>query len=496
MGKIFNALEKYNKERKDFVESAEPLQQQDLDALLQFNHRTGRLNLSSRSIIKDPEIVRRLVANQLIFDDGRITAAGEKKCEELTYQLRVSLAGPAELPMAQQGEEEAPPESTSAGAIAGAGIETPAGSDPEPGHLEGKLDKGQSEKDGPSILNSRVLQNNSLPEDQAFVGASPASKELQEKDRSGIPLQEAAKKASRVITPRPPLNRIATLNPLAARTSGSTIGSLPVAIVDKQDLVAEPETPHVHPLDSTATKKASFKPASESARVIDQNMVSLLAPKSFESEQFKILRTNLLYPISGTPPRSVLVTSVNPGDGKSFIAANLAVSVALNINRHVLLLDCDLRKPTIHRQFGLGNVPGLSEYLTQGVLLPSLLVQTKIERLTILPGGSPPPNPSELLSSDRMSALLEEVTSRYKDRLIIIDSPPPTMTAETGVLARMVEGIILVARFSKTDRNELKSLVELLGKEKIVGSVLNCFDYRSMGLYGYRYGRKYKNYQS
>jgi len=163
----------------------------------------------------------------------------------------------------------------------------------------------------------------------------------------------------------------------------------------------------------------------------------------------------------------------------------------MNINRHVLLMDCDLRKPTIHNQFGFGGCPGLSEYLERDWPLPSLLLQTKIDRLTILPGGTPPANPSELLSSNRMSDLMQEVTNRYKDRLIIIDSPPPTLTSETGVLAKMAEGIILVVRHLKTSRDDLNSLVKQVGKEKIVGSVLNYFDDPSVGMKGYSYYRKY-----
>jgi exopolysaccharide/PEP-CTERM locus tyrosine autokinase len=227
---------------------------------------------------------------------------------------------------------------------------------------------------------------------------------------------------------------------------------------------------------------------------IDPNLVSLLAPQSFMAERFKILRTNLLYPVGKDAPRSVLVTSVNPGDGKSFVAANLAVSVAMNINRYVLLIDCDLRKPTIHTQFGFGACPGLSEYLVQGAPLPPLLRQTKIDRLTILPGGASPPNPSELLSSNRMAELMREVTNRYPDRLIIIDSPPPSLTSETGVLARMSEGIILVVRQLKTDREELKALINQMGKEKIVGSVLNYYEHSTMSTKGYRYYRKYGDY--
>ena len=108
---------------------------------------------------------------------------------------------------------------------------------------------------------------------------------------------------------------------------------------------------------------------------IDPNLVTLHAPESYEAEQFKILRSNILYPVAGEPPRSILVTSTAPGEGKTFTAANLAISIALNINKHVLLIDADLRRPQLHRRFGFDDGPGLSNYLADGADLPSLLVK-------------------------------------------------------------------------------------------------------------------------
>ena len=126
--------------------------------------------------------------------------------------------------------------------------------------------------------------------------------------------------------------------------------------------------------------------------------------------------------------------------------------------------------------------------LTRGVPLPSLLVKTSVEKLTLLPGGAAPANPSELISSERMANLIAEVTGRYADRLILIDAPPPTLAAETGVLARQVDGILVVVRYGETQREELSDLIKQMGASKIIGSVVNHLETTSSRYYGYKYG--------
>ena len=236
------------------------------------------------------------------------------------------------------------------------------------------------------------------------------------------------------------------------------------------------------------------KKVKQESTAVDPALVSLVKPQSYEAEQFKLIRTNLLYAASKKQPRSILVTGPSPGEGKTFVASNLAISVASSIEKYVLLMDCDLRRPAVHERFGFGKVPGLSEYLSRGTSLQSLLLNTKLGRLTILPAGTPPRNPSELMSSERMSTLIEEVTKRYSDRLIIIDSPPPPLTAETGVIARQVDGILLVVKHRKTNLNVLRKMIERLGKENILGCVVNYFEASSLNYDGYRSYDKYGSY--
>lgn len=227
---------------------------------------------------------------------------------------------------------------------------------------------------------------------------------------------------------------------------------------------------------------------------IDRNLVALLDPRSFEAEQFRLLRTNLLFPVSGKPPRTIMITSAVPGEGKSFVAANLAISIAQGINEHVLLMDCDIRRPSIHSSFGFGNVQGLSDYLANGASLSSSILKTKLDKLTILPGGKPRHNPAELLSSEKMSQLLEEVKTRYADRYIIVDSPPPQLTAETGAIGRQVDGILIVVKFGSTRREMVEDMLGKFEKEKILGVIINRFDIQSKN-YGYgKYGKYDKYY--
>lgn len=221
---------------------------------------------------------------------------------------------------------------------------------------------------------------------------------------------------------------------------------------------------------------------------IHPSIVTVLKPHSVESEQFRLLKNNILFPEKGDPPRSIMITSPSPDEGKSFISTNLAVSIAQSIDEYVLLMDCDLRAPSIHTLFGIHDPKGLSDHLSSAVPLTGLLKKTFIDKLTILPGGTIPPNPSELLSSEQMRRLLNEVKSRYSDRYVIIDTPPPYITSETNAIARIVDGIILVVRQGKTKKKEVEDIIDIYGKGKILGVIKNFARQEVMS------GRKYKRY--
>ena len=224
---------------------------------------------------------------------------------------------------------------------------------------------------------------------------------------------------------------------------------------------------------------------------IDPNLISIIDPYSLETDLFKTLRGKILFPVSGKPPKSLMVTSAVPGEGKTFIASNLAVNLAQNIAEYVLLLDCDLRRPRMHKMLGFNQVKGLSDHLSNGTGLSDLLLKTVVDKLTLLPAGTPPLNPSEILSSAKMANLIDEVKTRYDDRYLIIDSPPPLLAPETSAIAKRVDGIIVVIKYGETSLKIVEQMIESLGKEKIIGAVLNRIDSYTSGYYGYTKYRKY-----
>jgi len=233
--------------------------------------------------------------------------------------------------------------------------------------------------------------------------------------------------------------------------------------------------------------------------VSEQKLITFYEPGSLAAEQFRKLRTKLLRLRVSQPPRTILVTSATSGEGKTLISANLAAGIAYDFNAYALLVDCDLRKSSLSHWFGLHEGFGLSDYLAGKKEIPELLLQTEVEKLKILLGGSIPDNPTELIASARMEALIQELKSRYHDRYVILDSPPLLSTSEPEILSRFVDGVIVVVRAGVTPRETLRQAISSLEKEKILGFVLNDLQLKSSGLssryfgsdssyYGYGYG--------
>ena len=223
------------------------------------------------------------------------------------------------------------------------------------------------------------------------------------------------------------------------------------------------------------------------------DLVVVKYPGSSAAEYFRFLRSQIIYPAHGEPPRTIMVTSAVTGDGKTFVAANLAACIATGIKEHVLLLDCDLRDPSLYKVFGINTKhEGLSSYLTDKSDLAGLLCKTGVSKLTILPGGNSINNPSELLSSEKMQHLISDVRGRYPDRFVILDTTPLELTPETSVLVNQVDGVLMVVQYGKTPRKLVKSAIEKIGKKKLLGIVFNGYEKPMQGYtrYGYGYGKK------
>ena len=234
----------------------------------------------------------------------------------------------------------------------------------------------------------------------------------------------------------------------------------------------------------------------------DEKLVVFSDPSSALAENFRLLRTQILYPPSGRPYKKILITSTVPGSGKSFVSANLGISLAQGLEHHALLVDCDLRRSRLASLFNCPTTRGLANYLRDGDDLGSLIVKTGMRKLSIIPSGPRPTNPAELLGSAKVEKMFAELASRYDDRFIIIDTPPTQAASETAVLAKHADGVILVVRWGLGARAPLKQLMDSLDRDKIIGIVFNAYEanmlsakvsgYDEYGQYAGSYG-KYGN---
>ena len=206
----------------------------------------------------------------------------------------------------------------------------------------------------------------------------------------------------------------------------------------------------------------------------DERLVLATATTGAVAESIRTLRTRILYPVLGETPRTLLVTSASPGEGKSFICANLGISLAQGVDDYCILVDCDLRRPSQHEMFGISNERGLVNHLQQNVAAEELIIKSGVDKLSILPAGPPPVNPAELSGSDSMIKLVNEMKERYEDRFVLLDSPPLHAAAETAVLAQHVDGVILVIRQGTSRREHVKALADTIGRDKIISVVFNA----------------------
>lgn len=201
-------------------------------------------------------------------------------------------------------------------------------------------------------------------------------------------------------------------------------------------------------------------------------MITHIDPKSTISEQYRTLRTNITFSETDTPLRTILATSSGPGEGKSTTVANTAIVFA-QAGKKVLLVDADMRKPTVHYTFQLSNHIGLTNVLTRQADFKDAIQASGIDNLAILPSGPIPPNPAELLSSKQLKEVIQIAKNEYD--LILFDTPPVLAVADAAILGNACDGIIFVIRSGHTEIEAAQKSMELLdnAKAKVLGTVLN-----------------------
>ena len=229
-------------------------------------------------------------------------------------------------------------------------------------------------------------------------------------------------------------------------------------------------------------------------------IVSPHSPRSQIADQYRVIKRPLIANAMGkgaTPVENgnlIMVTSSLPGEGKSFTAINLAISIAAELDNTVMLVDADVARPSVLRVLGLEPGPGLLNLLAGDPAdLSTMLLKTNIDKLTILPSGTPHARATEMLASDAMTRLLADMGKRYSDRIIVFDSPPLLLTTESRVLATHMGQIVMVIQAEKTLRSDVQDALATIEACPVKMVVLNQVRSAMTGGYGYGYGQGYGN---
>lgn len=222
------------------------------------------------------------------------------------------------------------------------------------------------------------------------------------------------------------------------------------------------------------------------------NLITIQDPKSPIAESYRTLRTNIQFSSFDKKLQSIVITSSGPGEGKTTTSCNLAVVMAQTGSK-TILIDCDQRKPSVHKSFKLSNEVGLSDFLVGSVEFEEVTRDSGVENLTLITSGTRPPNPSELLSSKKMRDFIEGLKEEYE--YIIIDSPPIVAVTDAQLIASFADGSLLVTSSGEVEREAAMRSKELLDKvnSKILGVVLNKLEVSEKGYYGYYYQYYYGN---
>ncbi|WP_323678974.1 CpsD/CapB family tyrosine-protein kinase [Exiguobacterium indicum] len=217
-----------------------------------------------------------------------------------------------------------------------------------------------------------------------------------------------------------------------------------------------------------------------------RKLITVTQPKSPVAEQYRTIRTNIEFMAVDREIQAILVTSATQGEGKSTTSSNLAVAYAQQ-GKKVLIIDTDMRRPTVHYTFRVANGLGLSSLLTRQAEKEKAILPTKVDNLSILTAGPIPPNPAELLSSRAMEHLTEQLREEFD--IIIFDAPPLLQVADSRITSKLTDGVVLVVSCTTSDRQRvLKAKEQLeLAEAKILGVVLNRRELTDDSAYQYYY---------
>ena len=217
-----------------------------------------------------------------------------------------------------------------------------------------------------------------------------------------------------------------------------------------------------------------FSPARGAISVKNPTLVAATAPQSPIAEEYRKLKEMVIKLTQADQTKNTLmVTSAMVGEGKSTTSLNLAISLAQEFDHTVLLIDADLRKPSIEKYLDLNPKPGLTDCLLDNVEIQDVLLKTGIGKMMILPAGRIASNPGELFSSNKMSSLITEIKHRYADRYIIIDTPPVLPFAETRTMSRIVDGVIVVVKAGLCSPEDVQEALNAMHGANILGLVYN-----------------------
>lgn len=233
------------------------------------------------------------------------------------------------------------------------------------------------------------------------------------------------------------------------------------------------------------------------AKLASESFVTPDMPRSRIADEFRVIKRPLIANASAKGPTQmkhgnlIMVTSAMPGEGKSFSSVNLAMSIAMEMDRTVLLVDADVARPSLPRTLGIPDTPGLLDVLDHSADLNQVLLRTNVEKLTFLSSGSMHTRAAEMLASDAMTDLLHDLATRYADRIVIFDSPPLLVTTESRVLASHLGQIVFIVDAERTLQSEVKRALATIEACPVKMMVLNKARTTGQGAHGYGYGYGY-----